>query len=768
MNLPQLLGMQGDFNEWSVVFRGLPQGLWAWLLWIGLAVVLWAAWRNLDRIPGRRQRVALYLLRIAGALLLVMMVLQPAIELRKVLWRKTHVAVLVDDSRSMSLKTGGDISRSAAVQAWFEDHADQFAALSEKYFVDVFSFSETVAKTSLQSIEKGMDAKGRETGMYRALSEMAGRYPPEDLSGIMVVGDGCDTMGFPEGGRRDECPLPTGCDTPIFTFAPYGGGTEADLAITAVRYDDFAFVHNTMSIEVDLRLQGMKAQTLRLSLSREGMPVTAQTVKLEPGKPRTVSLSFKPTKVGRSLYEVSVPVLAGESVKRNNSRMFIVKVIRDKVRVLHVAGRPDWDERFMRRFLKKNPNVDLISFFILRNLEDMFWVPEQELSLIQFPTDELFNTQLHSFDLVIFQNFTYRGFQMEHYLRNIARFVREGGAFMMIGGDFSFNGGNFSLTEIEDVLPVRLAPVGNPFDGEAFSPKLTDAGQKHPILRLDRDREKNLGLWAALPQLQGINTGLLLRDDALLLAQHPSLTEPGTGRPAPLVALRRVQKGRSLIVAADSSWKWNFDQVRRGGGPEFYNRFYSNAIRWLIKDPDLELLQVIPGRDSYRPGEVVTLSIRALDDDFLPAQNTPVTVEWQDASGRVDSSVLRTDEDGAASLTFPAPQVPGPLTIKASGDMGGDTRQTASALVLVDEGGVEFSRVAVCGDKLQDLARHSGGAAYSLTDSVNVQELPLLAVRARRIADREDVPLWDAWWVLVAAAALFGVEWWWRKRRRLP
>ena len=768
MNLPDLLGIQGDFNEWSVVFRGLPQGYLAWIVWIGLALVAWAAWRNLDRIPGGYRRIGLYALRMAGALLLLLLVLQPALELRKVLWRKTHLAVLVDDSRSMTLKAGDDTTRSAAVQAWFEAHADQFDALSEKYFVDVFSFSDTVAKTSLQSIAEGLPAKGRETGMYRALSEMAGRYPREDLSGIMIAGDGCDTMGFPEGGLKDECPLPTGCDTPVFTFAPYGGGSGADLAITAVRYDDFAFVHNTLSIEVDLRLQGMKARTVRLSLSREGAPVTAQAVQLEPGKPRTVSLSFKPTKVGRSLYEVSVPVLAGETVKRNNSRMFIVKVIRDKVRVLQVAGRPDWDERFMRRFLKKNPNVDLISFFILRNMEDLFWVPEQELSLIQFPTDELFNTQLHTFDLVIFQNFSYRGFQMEQYLANIARFVREGGAFMMIGGDLSFNGGGFSMTEIEDILPVRLAPLGNTFDPDAFSPRLTDAGEKHPIMRLDRDREKNLGLWAALPQLQGINTGLVLRDDALLLAEHPTLTEPGTGKPAPLVALRRVQKGRSLMVAADSTWKWNFDEVRRGGGPEYYNRFYSNAIRWLIQDPDLELLQVIPGRDSYRPGEAVTLSIRALDDDFMPAQNTGVTIDWKDAAGVTGSAVVRTDDDGTASYTFPAPQTPGPLTIRASGNTGGDTRQNASALVLVDEGGAEFARVAVCDDKLQDLARRSGGAAYSLNDTVSVDELPWLAVRARRIADREDVPLWDTWWVLAAAVLLFGIEWWWRKRLRLP
>src|SRR5207253_11368170 len=138
------------------------------------------------------------------------------------------------------------------------------------------------------------------------------------------------------------------------------------------------------------------------------------------------------------------------------------KVIRDRVRVLLVVGRPSWDVRFLRQLLKRDPNVDLISFFILRTPGVHPRSSQDELSLIPFRTQEIFQEQLKTFDLIIFQNFNHRPYRMSQYLDGIAEYVRDGGAFAMIGGDQSFSAGDYSGTPIEEILPMTLLPVGAP------------------------------------------------------------------------------------------------------------------------------------------------------------------------------------------------------------------------------------------------------------------------------------------------------------------
>src|SRR5207302_2660555 len=145
---------------------------------------------------------------------------------------------------------------------------------------------------------------------------------------------------------------------------------------------------------------------------------------------------------------------------QNNSRAFVLKLIRAPASALLVVGRPSWDVRFLRQLLKRDPNVDLISFFILRTPGDDPHSSQDELSLIPFPTQEIFQEQLKTFDVVVFQNFNHRPYRMSQYLDGIATYVREGGAFAMIGGDQSFSAGDYAGTPIEVVHPVTLLPFG--------------------------------------------------------------------------------------------------------------------------------------------------------------------------------------------------------------------------------------------------------------------------------------------------------------------
>ena len=284
-----------------------------------------------------------------------------------------------------------------------------------------------------------------------------------------------------------------------------------------------------------------------------------------------VTFRFVPERIGKEIYAVKATTVEGEAITRNNERWFVVNVIRDRIRVLQVVGRPSWDVRFLRQFLTGNPNVDLISFFILRTADDLRRTSNQELSLIPFPTNELFEEQLGSFDAVVFQNFDYGPYDMARYLPEVRDYVEGGGGLLMLGGDLSFGAGGYAGTAVADVLPVRLPPTAAPaqnIDPAPFRPVLSEAGARHPITRLAFGGEANDALWRALPELPGTNIVLGPTEGATVLAEHP--TRRGQdGEAMPVLAIREVGEGRSMALTVDSSWKWSFrgPPRRRGRGP---------------------------------------------------------------------------------------------------------------------------------------------------------------------------------------------------------
>src|SRR5262249_55473415 len=237
---------------------------------------------------------------------------------------------------------------------------------------------------------------GDATKLREALTALRQRYAGRDLGGVVVISDGVDNGRFAEA-RTQKGPLDVeavevlrGPGAPVHTVWVGRPGLH-DMAVSAVLADDFAFVRTAVKVEAIVRAHGYAGQTVTVTLKRDGETVKSKPVSFnsDAGEWR-IPFEFTPDRVGKYVYEISTPVLPGEALASNNARSFVLKVIRDKIRVLQVCGRPSWDERFLRSMLKRDPNVDLISFFILRTPTDLQMAPQSELSLIQFPTRELF------------------------------------------------------------------------------------------------------------------------------------------------------------------------------------------------------------------------------------------------------------------------------------------------------------------------------------------------------------------------------------------
>jgi uncharacterized membrane protein len=762
-------GGAADYNEYRWVFLS-PWGRLG--LWLGIAAVAAIAalsWRASRGAPAWR-RALLIALRGAAAMAAMVVFLEPAVELRQVAREPNRIAVLIDDSRSMSLaeSTRGPTRIERARRLIRDSHA-ALAAWERDHKIDYYTFADTVAATTPQALAND-PAQGKSTMIRKALEAVRSRYEGRDLAGIVLVSDGAATGSFDEdsgdGAVRDFL---RSLDTRVHTVWAARGGLK-DVAVAKVMADEFAFVRTVVRIEAVIHTTGLPARQVPVTLSTDGQPLRQKMIDLPAGE-HDVAVSFEvtPPRVGRYVYEIGVPVAPGEAVTTNNTRDFVIRVIRDKIRVLQVSGQPSWDVRALRQMLKSNPNVDLISFFILRTQDDVSLVPNDEMSLIPFPTRELFEQQLPSFDLIILQNFEYLPYGIGDYLENIRSYVEGGGGLAMLGGAQSFTSGGYYGTPVAAALPIELyGPFdsGPVLDAGKFQPQLTDAGTTHPVTSLRYAAEDNLKAWQQLPPLEGTNLIAGAKPDATVLAVHPRLRTK-RGQAMPVIVAGDYGKGRSLVVTTDTLWRYGFVAAARPGDDgRQYTKLWENAIRWLIQDPDLRNLHVDSDAVEYTPGAPVHITVRLLGRDYQPLSHGEVSLVVQRGvdpanAVQVQTTKVVVGDDGTAVFELPG-LTPGVYRVIGHATIAGH-QVDASDIFLVRENGTELDRPVGDPATLEAIARATGGRALGAIDDLpaNLEFDPPRVVRVDR---RTDVELWSRPGLLVLLVGLLGLEWLLRQR----
>jgi uncharacterized membrane protein len=758
-----------DFNDHRWVFLSPWGRLGLYLGGAAVTAIVILSWRA-SRGASVMRRALLVGLRGGAATVALIVFLEPAVELRQVAREPNRIAVLIDDSKSMSLaesKSGPTrierarrllTSSQGALAKWEKDHK-----------IDYYTFSDTVAATTTLALAADR-AQGKSTLIRKALEFVRGRYEGHDLAGIVLISDGAATGSFDEdsgdGAVRDFL---RSLETRVHTVWAARDGLQ-DVAVAKVMADEFAFVRTVVRIEAVIHTTGMPARTVPVTLSTDGQPLREKMVELPAGDHEVhVTFEVTPPRVGRYVYEISTPVAPNEAVATNNARNFVVRVIRDKIRVLQVSGQPSWDVRALRQMLKSNPNVDLISFFILRTQDDVSLVPSDEMSLIPFPTRELFEQQLPSFDLIILQNFEYLPYGIGDYLENIRSYVEGGGGLAMLGGAQSFTSGGYFGTPVAAALPVELyGPFdsGPVIDMKKFQPQLTDAGLSHPVTALRYASDDNRAAWKQLPQLEGVNLVAGPKPDATVLAVHPHL-KTKQGKPMPVIVAGEYGKGRSLAVTTDTLWRYGFVAAARPGDDgRQYTKLWENAMRWLIQDPDLRNLHVDSDAVEYVPGSPVRVAIRLLGRDYQPLANGEVSLAVKRGADpahaeQVQTQKLKVGEDGTATYELGG-LAPGVYRVEGHATIAGK-QVDASDIFLVRENGTELDRPV--GDKvtLEAIAAATGGQALGTIDELP-SGLEFDPPRIVRVDRRTDVELWSRPGLLLLVVGLLGLEWLLRQR----
>jgi len=763
------------YNEWRWVI-GAPWGRAGIIIGSLVATVTLLLGYLGTRTERLARRTLLVSLRAGACAAALVLFLEPALELRHVTREPNHVAVLVDDSRSMQLTETRDAPTRAQRAARVIDASrGVLERWREEHIIDFFTFSDSLLPAAENRLRLPAAPRGDATLLREALESLRTRYDSRDLAGIVVLSDGTPTGRFADGVEDGVAQdFLAGLGAKVHTVWTGAAGLR-DVSIARIAADDFAFVRTAVKIEATVRAAGIGEVELPVTLRRDGDLVKQLTVRVggRVGEARAV-FEIVPERVGKYVYEVSVPVRPEESVPQNNARAFVMRVTRDKTRVLQVVGRPSWDERALRSFFKADPNVDLISFFILRTHDDIQTVSTDELSLIPFPTQELFEEELGSFDIIILQNFEFAHYGIRPYLDNIRDYAEAGGGLAMIGGDLAFSSGAYYGTPVAEALPVELIPAYGAADSERlvstepFAPKLTDEGLRHPITQLRFDRRDNLARWAGLPQLEGVNLVAGVKPGATVLLEHPTLR--AGDRPMPVLVVGEHGKGRTLALLTDSAWRWGFlASGRDGDDGRAYTRFMENAVRWLIKDPDLDYLRVESDSAEYKMGAPARLRARLTDKDYKPAPAHDIVFEVykaedkrQQSKDAVFSKTARTDADGAL-LVEAAGLPPGSYRVVAKAKLG-DRWISADDVFVVNPEREELEHPEAREDVLARIAALTGGRHLGAASSLP-GDLPFSPPRVVRVDRRMDVEIWSRPQLLLLALVLLGTEWALRRRR---
>jgi uncharacterized membrane protein len=733
-------------TEWQVGW-GVPGGLPVALMLGALLLVVALLGSRLGALSWRR-KLPLVALRWLSALAAFVLATQPTFWAERRRAEEGQLAVVLDVSRSMGIGTDGQ-TRSERMRALVERWLGSARAAQVRWL----SLGEQTASLELRALKEdlGKSLAPREpaSALVPRLAELA---RTDDLGAVLVVSDGADTSGVP---------LPKELGTRVHTVFVSDARPLRDDAIAEVRADAVAFLHGEAKVHATMASDGLGDRELSVTLSRDGRPLTTRTVRVAEGQTQAVEIGFEPRDLGREVYSLRIAVDGEDDVPENNERSFMVRVVRDRLRVLHVSGRPSWDQRFLRGFLKRDPSIDLISFFILRSVHDLTMSDASDLALIPFPTDELFRQHLTSFDLILLQDFDYAPYQMGPYLPLIRDYVRQGGGLAMIGGSLSFDGGGYAETPLAEVLPVKVRPsdpAGAHMVEGAFAPEPVAALLHHPLLELYPDPAQTMAAFRALEPLVGANSLLGLRESGVALLEHPKARTPRGDR-MPVLAVGGFNRGRVLALGSDTSWHWSMPTAGKGGDPSAYDRFWDRAIRWLTRDPLLAPSSVTTEQEAYGPGARVGVAGLARDEGYRALRNTELKLSLIDAEGHVASETReRSDDSGRVRGALLAPQEPGVYVVKLS---RGDAELARTSL-LIELSGVELARPAPQPKLLEELSRRTAGRFVArASDAPDLSEFD--ATRSTALGIERHAPFGEPLWAALLFA-LIALEWIVRRR----
>ncbi|MEZ4224953.1 MAG: glutamine amidotransferase [Polyangiaceae bacterium] len=705
---------------------------------LSLALLIFAEVRQAERF-----RAGVLATGLVAAALLLAAVLRPVRVKTAGTEVGPRVVVLFDDSRRLLLPLGSSTRRSSALEA--ADSVQKHFAASR---VSVTAFAEH----PLAEQRPGKSPSGDSSDLLEALNELS-REGGEHPKAVVVISDGRLSRPGSIAKPSEMAKALSGLGVPIHTVRVTDEAPK-DAAVRQVRAAGAAVAHQPLSLSIEVACSGgltcdkLPLTVRELRYDAEPALLARGTVEVKDGV-GNVDLNIVLERAGERIVEVAIEGPPGDTIPDNNRRFLSFGVTRERLRLLHVAGRPTYDVRMLRTWLKSDESVDLVAFFILRsNTDDPGTDDEAELALIPFPVDELFTEHLPSFDAVVLQDIDALEYKLARHLPSLASYVESGGGLIMVGGPSSFSGGGYAGSALGRALPVELSDADKPFDLLEVVPSYTDVGRAAPVLRGVR-----AVLGETLPTFVGSNTVGAARAGSLVLWSHPG--RRADGEPMPLLALGEAGDGRSIALGLDATYRLAWSEEGAAAAGRAYGALWEGLLGWLMRDPRYEAARIALTTPCYA-GEPTNLSVTP---STRPEGNIEVQLERLGVVGGKPQS-KSAQARGNATVQVPLGALePGGYTARVR--IG--TTPPARFDFACERGGAAWADSRPDPERMQAIARATSGKSVPIGD-VGALPQPSATLVA---SERHVTPLMPPWaWALLSAMAV-GAHWLARRRAGL-
>ena len=571
------------------------------------------------------------------------------------------VAVVVDDSQSQAI--AGRTARTEAIRKDLEEKLKIVPNLDVRW---------------VHSASTSADGERDGTMLFTDLGQALADVPPDRLAGVIAITDG-EVHDVPGSASA------LGFDAPVHALLT-GKPDEFDRRLQVLSAPRFGIVGSSQNIEVKVvDTANASAAPVKLTVTHQGQAPTARSVRV--GEKVEVPVNIE--HAGPNIVEIEAEAAPGELTTVNNRAVLTVEGVRENLRVLLVSGEPHAGERTWRNMLKSDASVDLVHFTILRPPEKQDGTPINQLSLIAFPTRELFQEKLDQFDLIIFDRYQRRGVLPLLYLENVARYVEKGGAVLVSAGDDYASPLSLYRSPLGNILPA--VPSGRVVE-EPFKPKLTELGEKHPVttdLPGSAGQEPSWGRWFRVVDADPVDAEVLMKG----------------AQDSPLLVIGQRGQGRVGMILSDHAWLWA--RGYEGGGP--YTDLLRRLAHWLMKEPDLEEETL----KATSRGQTLQIERRSIKDEIEPITITA-------PSGKEETVTLDKGERGLWRKS---------ITVTEQGLYRIASGKLASVVTVGNANARELAAVTATDKALSPLLEETGGGSFWLgRNDAEAKEIPRLVM----------------------------------------
>ncbi len=721
-----------DITDISISVQGNP--FLYFVLVIAGIILTYIMYRQTVPPVDNLRKIALGIIRGTALFLIVSMLFSPVIVISTRNEQKPVLAVIADNTKSMKITDNG-VTRGDELLGFIR--SSHFRDMVKDFDLRAYGFSRYVSSLNGEEFT-GIDFSGEGTDIAGALKYAAEDEPERPLNGMILISDGAYNLGSnPVRAARE-----TGI--PVYTLITGSAKHKKDILISAISYNEMSYTDTEIRIDVTIRNTGYQVKSSTLVLKENDKVLSSRIVQLpDEGKERLYTLSYSTETQGMHRLDLELSQLEEESSNENNSREFFIKVLKSRIKILTVAGRPSNDYRYLMSSLKQHENFDVTG--IVRKQAGFY--TNEVSSIIE---------GLQEFDLIALID--YPADNSDSFLQAIQNNISSLNIPLLYirGSDLT----KLSLSSLTTYLSVsRVISQGDP--AEVYI-KLTADGADHPVFRIRELDSDNMIIWNSLPP---VLTGGGIPEISLKSLILGTVDSGKNGRSpypgnTPLVFSGTANGRKILFFNIYDFWKWKMIALRDRDLEEVYDRLIENAIKWLTNREDSKKVRMKSSRDIYRNGEKVVINAQVYDDNYEPVENAETNVTISNNGVNIELVLQSVGEglyEAESEILQPGQYEFSGRAVREERVLGED-----NGSFVIDDFSIEMQRTAADSTVMMRIADATGGKFLRIEDAAELGEIliPEPVIKEKVF----ELEIWNRFWLMILIISLFSIEWFFSKR----